>query len=65
MLKILGPVIGIACYYVIGWVLFHTSLGLTLVGAGLFVWLIGGMIGGAFLVLGWLAWIFSRETRLP
>jgi hypothetical protein len=46
----IGLIIGLACYYVIGWAL-NTGLLDSILAAGLMVWLVGGFVGGAALLI--------------
>jgi hypothetical protein len=59
----LGILIGLACYYVIGWAL-NAGLLDSIIAAGLLFWLLGALVVGALLLLGWLVrFFFSREME--
>jgi hypothetical protein len=47
----LGVVIGLACYFALGWALSESALAHELVGAGLLLWLVAGCVGGALLII--------------
>ena len=59
----LGFLIGLALYCLVGWVILDTTLGHWILGAGVAVYVIGGLIGGTLLLIAWLVrFFFDRRS---
>ena len=59
---VIGVIIGLAVYFVLGWALNDSALGPKLIGAGVLLWLVSSYVFGGALVLWWVLWFLNPKV---